>query len=54
MGRAKSQQEIDTQIDRSGDEFRKEESFEEIHELEREGYRDAEELAEMAQGKKTL
>ena len=46
---AKSQHGIDTQIDRPADEFRKHESSEEIHELEREEYRDAEELAEMSQ-----
>ena len=49
IGRAKSQQEMDTQIDRMADEFRKNESSEEIHELEREGYRDDEELGEMSQ-----
>ena len=47
--RSKSQQEIDTQIGRSDDEFRKNESSEEIHELGREEYRDAEESAEMSE-----
>ena len=37
MGRSKSQQEIDTRIDRLGDEFRKREISGRIHELEREG-----------------
>ena len=39
IDRAKSQQWVDTQIDRIGDEFQKNESAEERHELEREEYR---------------
>ena len=38
IDRAKSQQDIDTKIDRIDDEFRKNESSEESHELEREEY----------------
>ena len=37
IGGSKSQQEIDTQIDRLGDEFLKQESSDGIHELERGG-----------------
>ena len=47
----KSQQETDTQIDRLAGEFQKNESSEGSHELEREGYQDAQELEEMLQGK---
>ena len=54
IGRAKSQHEMDTQIDRMGGEFRKNESSGEIRELGREDYRDAEELAELSQWVKTL
>ena len=53
FGRPKSQQEMDTQIDRLCDEFRKNESSEEIHALGREEYRDADELAEMPHGGRT-
>ena len=49
MGRAKSQQAIDTQIDRLAGELQKNESSEEIHELESEGYRDADESESMSQ-----
>ena len=45
----RSQQAIDNQIDRLGGEFRKNESSEDIHALEREEYRDADELGEMLQ-----
>ena len=41
IGRAKSQQEVDPQIDRSGCEFRKNESSEESYGLAREEYRDS-------------
>ena len=37
IDRSKSQQEIDTQVDRLAGEFQVKESFEEIHELERDG-----------------
>ena len=47
IGRAKSQQEIDTQIDRLGDEFQTNESSEESHESGREEYQDADELGGM-------
>ena len=53
IGRTKSQQEIDTPIDRMGGELRKNESSEESHELEREEYRDTAESGELLHGEKT-
>ena len=50
---AKSQQYIDTQIGRISDEFQKNESSEESHELEREEYRDTAESGELLHGEKT-
>ena len=50
IDRTKSQQEIDTQIDRLADEFQKDESSEESHELAREEYQDAEDLGGMLPG----
>ena len=47
---SKSQQEIDTQIDRLADEFRKNESSDEIHELERDGGRNSGGSGEMMPG----
>ena len=44
IGRSKYQQEIDAQIDRLADEFRKEERSDGIHELSRDGDRNSEGL----------
>ena len=55
IDRAKSQQEMDTRPDRLAEGFwKKNESSEEIDELEREEYRDAGELAKMSPGGKTM
>ena len=47
IGRSKSQQEIDTQIDRLADEFQKTESADGSHELERDGDRNPAGLGEV-------
>ena len=49
IGRSRSQQEVDTQIDRLADEFQKTESSDGIHELERDGDRNPEGLGEVFQ-----
>ena len=54
IGRAKSQLGIDTQIDRMADEFPKNERSGGNSRVRKRGYRDDEEVAEMAQGEKTL
>ena len=54
IDRSKSQQEIGTRIGRLSDEPRKNESSEDSHELEREGYRNYGELEEMLQGDEYL
>ena len=50
VGQSKSQQEIDTQIDRVADEFRKGGSSEEIHELGRDGDRNSGGLGDIRRG----
>ena len=52
IGRSKSQQEIDTQIDQLAEEFQRAEISEEIQELEREGYQYSERLGDFRQGGK--